>query len=103
MGNENALTRVLGNIISNAIKYSDGDLKITLSENGEITFSNMAYRLDEIQVKRLFDRFYTVETARKSTGLGLAISKTLIEKMNATISAEYKNNRLSIHIFLPEY
>jgi len=102
MGNENALTRVLGNIISNAIKYSDGDLKITLSENGEITFSNMAYRLDEIQVKRLFDRFYTVETARKSTGLGLAISKTLIEKMNGTISAEYKNNKLSIHIFLPE-
>lgn len=102
MGNENALTRVLGNIISNAIKYSDGDMKITLSENGEITFSNMAYGLDEIQVGRLFDRFYTVETARKSTGLGLAISKTLIEEMNGTISAEYENSRLSIHIFLSE-
>lgn len=102
MGNENALTRVLGNIICNAIKYSDGDMKITLSENGEITFSNMAYGLDEIQVGRLFDRFYTVETARKSTGLGLAISKTLIEEMNGTISAEYENSRLSIHIFLSE-
>lgn len=102
MGNENALTRVLGNIISNAIKYSDGDMKITLSENGEITFSNMAYGLDEIQVGRLFDRFYTVETARKSTGLGLAISKTLIEEINGTISAEYENSRLSIHIFLSE-
>ena len=103
MGNENALTRVLGNMISNAIKYSDGDMKITLSENGEITVSNMAYGLDEIQVGRLFDRFYTVKTARKSTGLGLAISKTLIEKMNGSISAKYENNRLSIHIFLPEY
>lgn len=103
MGNENALTRVLGNIISNAIKYSDGDMKITLSENGEITFSNKAYGLDEIQVGRLFDRFYTVETARKSTGLGLAISKTLIEDMNGTISAEYENGRLSIHILLSEY
>ena len=102
MGNENALTRVLGNIICNAIKYSDGDMKITLSENGGITFSNMAYGLDEIQVGRLFDRFYTVETARKSTGLGLAISKTLIEEMNGTISAEYENSRLSIHIFLSE-
>ena len=38
-GNENALTRVLGNIISNAIKYSDGDLNISLSEDGEIIFS----------------------------------------------------------------
>ncbi len=102
MGNENALTRVLGNIISNAIKYSDGDMKITLSEDGEIVFSNLAYGLDEVQVGRLFDRFYTVETARKSTGLGLAISKTLIEQMNGTVSAEYENGRLSIHIFLAE-
>ena len=50
-------------------KYSDGDLKIVLSENGKITFSNRASGLDEIQVGRLFDRFYTVESARKSTGL----------------------------------
>ena len=101
-GNENALTRVLGNIISNAIKYSDGDLNISLSEDGEIIFSNMAYGLDVVQVGRLFDRFYTVETARKSTGLGLAISKTLIEQMNGTITAKYENGRLSIHIFLSE-
>lgn len=97
-----ALSRVFSNLISNAIKYSDGDLKITLSANGEITFSNMASGLDEIRVGRLFDRFYTVETARKSTGLGLAISKTLIEQMNGTISATYKNSRLNIHILFSE-
>ena len=34
--NENALSRVLGNILSNAVKYSDGDLKIVLSEDGDI-------------------------------------------------------------------
>ena len=97
-----ALSRVFSNLISNAIKYSDGDLKIMLSENGEIAFSNMASGLDEIQVGRLFDRFYTVEAARKSTGLGLAISKTLIEQMDGTISANYENNRLSIHICFPD-
>ena len=63
----------------------------------------MASGLDEIQVGRLFDRFYTVEAARKSTGLGLAISKTLVEEMNGTISAKYENSRLSIHILFPEY
>lgn len=93
-----ALSRVFSNLISNAIKYSDGDLKIVLSERGEIIFSNLASGLDEIQVGRLFDRFYTVEAARKSTGLGLAIAKTLVEEMNGTISAEYENSRLSIHI-----
>ena len=102
MLDRSALSRVFSNLISNVIKYSDGDLKIVLSENGEIAFSNMASGLDEIQVGRLFDRFYTVEAARKSTGLGLAISKTLVEKMNGTISAEYENGRLSIHIVFPE-
>ncbi len=97
-----ALSRVFSNLISNAIKYSDGDLKIVLSENGEITFSNRAPGLDKIQAGRLFERFYTVEAARKSTGLGLAISKTLVEQMNGTISAAYENGRLSICVFFPD-
>lgn len=97
-----ALSRVFSNLLSNIIKYSDGDLKIALSDKGEIIFSNMASGLDEVQVGRLFDRFYTVEAARRSTGLGLAISKTLIEQMNGTIAAKYEDNRLSIHIFFPD-
>ena len=100
MLDRSALSRVFSNLISNAIKYSDGNLEIVLSERGEVIFSNMASGLDEIQVGRLFERFYTVEAARKSTGLGLAISKTLVEEMNGTISAKYENGRLSIHIFL---
>ncbi len=102
MLDRSALSRVFSNLISNVIKYSDGDLKIILSENGQIKFSNMASGLDEIQVGRLFDRFYTIEAARKSTGLGLTISKTLVEQMKGTISATYENNRLSIHIFFPD-
>ena len=93
-----ALIRVFSNLLNNAIKYSDGDLDITLSETGTIVFANTASGLDEVQIGRLFDRFYTVEAARKSTGLGLAIARTLIEQMNGTISAQYENNRLSICI-----
>lgn len=96
-----ALTRVFSNLLSNVIKYSDGDLKILLSENGEIIFSNKASGLDEVQVGKLFDRFYTVEAARKSTGLGLSISKMLIEQMKGKITAKYENQQLSIHIFFP--
>lgn len=96
-----SLTRIFSNLLNNAVKYSDGDLEIALSETGEILFSNRASGLDEAQVGRLFDRFYTVETARKSTGLGLAISKTLVEQMNGTITASYHNLRLSICIVFP--
>lgn len=96
-----ALSRIFSNLLQNAMKYSDGDLDITLSEDGEITFANTATRLSEIETGRLFDRFFTVEAARKSTGLGLAITKTLVEQMDGNISAEYKNGRLRICISFP--
>lgn len=100
--NKAALSRIFSNLINNAIKYSNGDLNITLTDTGKITFSNTASDLSEVDVKRLFDRFYTVENARKSTGLGLSISRILIEQMNGTISAQYENGKLSICIQLPE-
>jgi signal transduction histidine kinase len=93
-----ALSRVFSNLMNNAIRYSDGDLGITLLKTGEILFSNTASELNEVQVGKLFDRFYTVEAARKSTGLGLAIAKTLIIKMNGTISAKYEKQQ-AVHLY----
>lgn len=104
MLNRNALSRIFGNIISNAVKYSDGDLDITLEENGRITFSNHAEKLDEIQVGRLFDRFYTVETASSgSTGLGLSIARALTEQMGGSIDAEYEDGMILIHVHFPKH
>lgn len=100
--NRAALSRVFSNLLGNAMKYSDGDLEITLTEDGEITFSNTASDLSEVQLERLFDRFYTVENAHKSTGLGLSIVRVLVEQMNGKISAGYQNGRLSICISLPD-
>ena len=98
---QSLLARVFSNLLNNAMKYSSGDLDITLTETGEITFTNTAASLNEVQVGKLFDRFYTVEAARKSTGLGLAIAKTLVGQMGGTISAKYENNRLMICVLLP--
>ena len=52
-----ALSRVLGNILTNALKYSAGDLEVTLEERGRLTFSNAAPGLDPVTAGRLFDRF----------------------------------------------
>lgn len=97
-----ALSRVFANLLSNAIKYSAGDLEISLSEKGEILFANSSKDLNSIQVEKLFDRFYTVETVKNSTGLGLSIARALIEKMHGTISASYEKGRLMIYINLPD-
>lgn len=96
------LSRIFGNIISNAIKYSDGDLRLSLNENGEILFSNKASRLDSTQVGRLFDRYYTVESASRSTGLGLSIARTLTEQLHGEISAYYRDGSLIIRLYFPE-
>ncbi len=96
-----ALSRVLGNLLANALKYSPGDLDVVLSPDGAITLSNAAPALDEVQVGRLFDRFYTVETGRGSTGLGLSIARSLTERMGGTISARYGAGRLWMEVRFP--
>ena len=101
-GNREVMSRVFGNILSNVLKYSDGDLKVELKENGELTFSNHARDLDEVQVGKLFDRFFTVETARGSTGLGLSIARTLMEQMGGKIVAGYEDGVLKIRLNVNE-
>ena len=94
------LERVFSNILSNAVKYCENDLDITMTEDGRITFSNTAGGLSPVQVQQLFDRFYTVEAARNSTGLGLSIARTLVERMGGQIGAQYADGRLVITIEL---
>lgn len=93
-----ALSRILHNILSNALKYSDGDLAVVMTEDGAITFRNAARHLTPITVGRLFDRYYTVEAAQNSTGLGLSIAKALTERMGGSISAACRDGYLEIRL-----
>lgn len=98
--NRAALRRVFENLLQNAVKYSAGDLRISMTADGEVFFENSAPDLTEVQVERLFDRFYTVDNARHSTGLGLAIARTLIRQLGGELSAEYRQERLILKVFL---
>lgn len=95
-----AVNRVLGNILTNALKYSAGDLEVTLEESGRLTFSNAAPGLDPVAAGRLFDRFYTVEAARNSTGLGLSIAKELTQRMSGEMGAELHGGTLTVWLKL---
>ena len=96
-----AAGRVLSNIISNALKYSAGDFAVTMTPDGVITFANSAPDLNPLLVQRLFDRFFTVETARHSTGLGLSIAKLLTQQMEGTLEAKYQEGQLVITLSFP--
>lgn len=90
------LRRVFDNILSNAAKYTDGDLSVRLTRDGRVTISN------RVQAGRLFDRFFTVEAANGSTGLGLSIAKLLTEKMGGRIWAAYENETLQVFVDFPQ-
>ncbi|MGN1421405.1 MAG: sensor histidine kinase [Eubacterium sp.] len=94
--NRDSLSRIINNILSNASKYSDGDLYISLTDDGIIEFKNTAKGLDEVQVSKLFDRFYTVSNGRESTGIGLSIAKYLTDEMGGKISASYCDDMITV-------
>ena len=96
-----ALRRVFDNVIGNAARYSDGDLSVVLAPDGEIRIVNSAANLTAVQAARLFDRFYTVNSARGGTGLGLSIAKGLTEKMGGEIDADVRAGRLCVRIRFP--
>lgn len=96
--NKNSLIRIFENILSNVFKYSNGEFKVELNENGTITFSNKATSLDATTVQKIFNRYFSVENAKESTGIGLSIAKQLVELNNGNICADYVKETLSIKI-----
>lgn len=96
--NKISLIRIFENILSNVSKYSNGDFKVEMNENGTIIFSNESNFLDTTTVQKIFDRYFSVENAKESTGIGLSIAKQLVELNNGRIYAKYTENKLFIEI-----
>lgn len=99
LGNEEALDRILDNLISNAIKYgADGNvLGLTLrydDEYAEVDVWDKGKGIGEMHKDRVFERMYTLEDSRSrsndSSGLGLTITKRLVEKLGGTIHVSSK-------------
>lgn len=91
--------RIFSNLLNNALKYSDGDLSIELKDDGLFKISNTSYALSKVDVEKLFDRFFTVESARSNAGgLGLSIVRTFAQRMNCPLKGYYENNKLVIEI-----
>ena len=98
--NKISIIRIFENILSNVLKYSIGDFKVIMDENGTILFSNKSNSLDATTVQKIFERYFSVENGKESTGIGLSIAKKLIELNGGTIKAIYNNGYLIIEIVL---
>lgn len=103
LSDRNMIERIFQNLLTNALRYSAGRIKISLSkEDNKISFGieNTIQDEVEINIERIFERFYTGDKSRhsESTGLGLAVVKLLVEKLDAQLEAKVLSNKLVIKI-----
>lgn len=96
--------RSIQNLIRNALWHSAGEVEVNLwrEENVILSFRNPVQNAGEIDTERIFERFYTSDTARsQSAGLGLSITKLLVEQMGGNVMAEIRENKIELRVELP--
>ncbi len=105
------LKQLFSNLLKNALRYTDGpgELAITVSINNEsllLSFEDSPPGVSEIEITKLFDRLYRVESSRNratgGAGLGLSICKNIVTAHVGVISAKASNlGGICISITLP--
>ncbi|WP_239617642.1 sensor histidine kinase [Cohnella mopanensis] len=94
---EEAVSRILDNLLSNAVRYGyEGNVVgLTLRQDQEFVFIEVWDKgkgIQETEMDKVFERLYTLEDSRSSSsegsGLGLTIAKRLTEQMEGQISLE---------------
>jgi two-component system sensor histidine kinase VicK len=109
---EDKITQVLDNIISNALKYSPEGGQVTfklqvIGPNIEVSIRDEGMGIPKENVSRIFERFYRVDKARSrkmgGTGLGLAIAKEMIEAHKGQIWASSEEGKGTTVFFTLPY
>jgi signal transduction histidine kinase len=94
---EDRINEVLGNLISNAFKFTSRGGKVALTvaavdDNVVVTVSDTGVGISAEQLPHIFDKFYQADNqaqaATKGTGLGLAIAKEIVEAHGGQIEVE---------------
>ena len=99
-GDEGMIRRLVSILLDNAVKYCDpgGSIQLTLSQkhNPILVLENTYAQVDQLELNRLFDRFYRADRARTfsgSFGVGLSIAQSIVHQHHGSISA-YKRDGL---------
>ena len=106
VSDRNMVERILQNLLTNAIRYGAGKININLyqTEKNRVIFCvmNTVHNIDELDMERMFERFYIGDKSRhsESTGLGLAVVKLLTEKLGGLITASIHADILTIKLEL---
>ena len=108
-GDRAAVQQTASILLDNALKYTPegGEISLRAFRSGRrniIEVSNTCEGLDEMELERLFDRFYRADKARsravKGSGIGLSIAKAAVEAQGGRIRAERRGDGLCFRITL---
>ena len=105
-GNRYLITELLYIFFDNALKYCEehGDVEVILKKNKnkiEISFGNTLQKNNNIEVDKLFDRFYRdPENKISGTGIGLSISKQIVELHKGKIQAVQEDGKIKFIVIL---
>jgi signal transduction histidine kinase len=118
IANQEILTVIFENLISNAYKYADTASPIMINmgsatESNQVTgesdkfiyfaISNMAGRHGVPDEKRLFERYYRHSHAQSVSGLGIGLSlvKAAAKKIHASVNYRYEDGRITFTVRIP--
>jgi two-component system, OmpR family, sensor histidine kinase SenX3 len=99
-GDRNELLIVFRNLLDNAVKYSDKEIKILVSlldlneKRIEVRIKDLGVGIPPVELKRVFRRFYRLTGKAKGTGLGLFIVQSIIKKHGGKVFAESEGEGL---------
>jgi signal transduction histidine kinase len=108
--NPDHLAQVLGNLLSNAARYTQGGGTVTVRAERRpgdllVSVSNTGDGIPPDDLERVFERFYRVEKsrdrARGGAGIGLAIVKQLVEAGGGRVGAESRDGTTRFWFSLP--
>lgn len=104
-GDEALLRRLVSILLDNAVKYCDagGRIRVELRSRRHpvLTVENTYARVEELDLDRLFDRFYRADKARTFTGsfgIGLSIARSIAKKHRGSITAFKKENTIGFRV-----
>jgi len=107
--NRNLLQRVFSNVMANAVQNTPegGTIRIEAVEgkNLRVSITNTGARIPEEDIKRLFEPFYRLDTARTrhgtQSGLGLVIVKKTLDRMGFPFALENSSDGVVFWVELP--
>jgi signal transduction histidine kinase len=112
VGDEDRLSEVLGNLLSNAFKFTErgGSIRVDAARHDggiQVEVEDTGVGIAPEKLPRIFEKFYQVENDAQprsvGSGLGLAIAREIVEAHGGTISAESEEGKgTRFRVFLPE-